>query len=61
MDGCLVMMFLISVYFVPVSIAERFRFNDKEEAKRNFKVWCIMMSALVGALCISLLFQYLRK
>lgn len=61
MDGCLVMMFWVSGYYLFIAAAEFFRFHDKEDAKRALYKWSIMMAALLGALGISLLFQYLRR
>lgn len=60
-DGCLMMMFLVSLYYLPVATLECVRFHDKDGAKRALHTWAIMMAALIGALGISLLFQYLRK
>lgn len=61
MDGCLVMVFVVSGYYLPVFVLNIFRFRDKEDAKKSLYKWATMMAALLGALGISLLFQYLRK
>lgn len=61
MSGCLTMMFLVSLYFLPSAVMDVFRFHDKPSAKKSIKTWANMMAALLGALCISLLFQYLGK
>lgn len=60
-DGCLVMIFWVSGYYLFVAAAEFFHFHDKEDSKKALYKLAIMMTALLGALGISLLFQYLRK
>ena len=36
MDGCLVMVFVVSGYYLPVFVLNIFRFRDKEDAKKSF-------------------------